>query len=202
MQNYKMIVVMVDGYYVKFFDVYNFDIYFGQIYDVFFIVNQDMFKNYWVVINVCGRNFLIFIGFVVIQYLLNLVIFLFIIFVLVSFVWNDIVISFNFVKKFLVKFGYEFLFLKKCDCIFVFLGIQNEINGNVKWVVNNIFYVYNVILIIVVFKYKIKGVNNFVLFLDFFVESYNIFVLFFFLFVIYGIFVYVFEKDDIVDVIV
>ncbi|XP_024373525.1 L-ascorbate oxidase [Physcomitrium patens] len=202
LENHKMTVVMADGHYVKPFDVYNLDIYSGQTYDVLFTANQDTSKNYWAAINVRGRNPLTPTGLAVIQYLPNPATLLPTTSAPVSPVWNDTATSLNFAKKLLAKPGYEPPPPKKCDRTLVLLGTQNEINGNVKWAVNNISYVHNATPTIAALKYKIKGVNNPVPPPDFPAESYNIFAPPSPPSATYGTPVYVFEKDDIVDVIV
>ncbi|KAL0459096.1 UNVERIFIED_CONTAM: L-ascorbate oxidase [Sesamum latifolium] len=53
---HKLVVVEADGNYLRPFSVDNIDIYSGESYSVLFTTNQDPSNNYWLSINVRGRE--------------------------------------------------------------------------------------------------------------------------------------------------
>ena len=203
MQGHKMTVVQADGRYIKPFDVYNLDVYSGQTYDVLFTADQDASKNYWAAINVRGRNPKTPTGLAVLQYLPNEATLLPTTPAPVSPIWNDTATSISLAKQILAKVGYEAAPPKKSHRTIVILGTQNNINGNLKWALNNISYVHNPTPVIAALKYNIKGAIDSTPPPDYPVQDYNIFVppkpsLS----ANYGSPLYVFKRGSVVDVIV
>ncbi|KAG0628617.1 hypothetical protein M758_1G039900 [Ceratodon purpureus] len=203
LEGHKMTVVQADGRYIKPFDVYNLDVYSGQTYDVLFTADQDASKNYWAAINVRGRNPKTPTGLAVLQYLPNEATLLPTTPAPVSPIWNDTATSISLAKQILAKVGYEAAPPKKSHRTIVILGTQNNINGNLKWALNNISYVHNPTPVIAALKYNIKGAIDSTPPPDYPVQDYNIFVppkpsLS----ANYGSPLYVFKRGSVVDVIV
>jgi L-ascorbate oxidase len=51
-----MTVIMANARYIQPFEVDNLFIYSSQTYDVLFIANQDVAKNYWATMNIRRQN--------------------------------------------------------------------------------------------------------------------------------------------------
>lgn len=203
MQGHKMTVVQADGRYIKPFDVYNLDVYSGQSYDVLFTADQDGSTNYWAAINVRGRNPTTPTGLAVLQYLPNAATLRPATPAPVSPLWNDTATSVAQARQILARVGYEVAPPKKPHRTVIILGTQNNINGNLKWALNNISYVHNATPVIAALKYKIKGAINSTPPPDAPVPNYNVFAppkpsLS----ANYGSPLYVFKKGSVVDVIV
>ncbi|GLJ51158.1 hypothetical protein SUGI_1088840 [Cryptomeria japonica] len=70
-QGHNMTVVEADGHYVEPVEVDNLDVYSGETYSVLITANQDPSENYWVGVNVRGRDPKTPTGLAVLNYLSN-----------------------------------------------------------------------------------------------------------------------------------
>lgn len=202
LEGHKMTVVKADGRYVKPFDVYNLDVYSGMTYDVLFTANQDASKNYWAAINVRGRNPKTPTGLAILQYLPNAASLLPKTPAPVSPVWNDTAVSVAQAKRILANLDLEDSPPKRSDRTVVILGTQNNMNGNLKWALNNISYVHNATPVIAALKYKIKGVIDSTPPPDFPARNHDVYSPPVPVSATYGSPVYVFKKNSVVDVVV
>ena len=206
MQGHKMTVVQADGRYVQPFEVDNLDVYSGQTYDVLFTANQDAFKNYWAGINVRGRLPKTATGLAILQYLPNPATMEPTTPPPVSPVWNDTAYSLAQAKLILAKVGYEPKPPQKTDRTITILATQNNIEGHIKWALNNISYVPKPTPVIAALKYKLNGAfdsasppdsptvgKNYDLFSPPLAEYRN---------ATYGSPLYVFKRNSVVDVVV
>lgn len=204
LEGHKMTVVQADARNVQPFVVDNLDVYSGQSYDVLFTANQDASKNYWASINVRGRKPATPTGLAILQYLPNPANLLPTTAAPVSPVWNDTATSVALAKKIYANVDCEASPPKKSHRTVVILGTQNNIEGRIKWALNNISYVHNPTPVLAALKYKIRGVIDAAPPPNSPVKNYDVYSppSAAFRNASYGSPVYIFKKDIVVDVIV
>nr|CDN40973.1 Ascorbate oxidase [Nicotiana benthamiana] len=134
---HKMVVVEADGNYVQPFSVQDMDIYSGESYSVLFKTDQDPTKNYWISINVRGREPKTPQGLTLLNYLPNSA---------SKFptspppiapLWNDYNHSKSFSNKIFALMGSPKPPPQNHRRI-ILLNTQNKIDGYTKWAINNV----------------------------------------------------------------
>lgn len=133
-----MVVVEADGNYVQPFSVYDMDIYSGESYSVLFKTDQNSSKNYWISVGVRGRKpntpqALAILNYATTTTALHLPI----IPPPITPLWNDYTHSKAFSTRIVALRGSPKP-PNKCDRRIVLLNTQNNIDGYVKWSINNI----------------------------------------------------------------
>ncbi|KAK4356470.1 hypothetical protein RND71_025441 [Anisodus tanguticus] len=134
---HKMVVVEADGNYVQPFSVQDIDIYSGESYSILFTTDQDPSKNYWISINVRGREPKTPQGLTLLNYLPNSPSKFPTLPPHIAPLWNDYNHSKSFSNKILALMGspkpppYNHRRI-------VLLNTQNKIDGYTKWAINNV----------------------------------------------------------------
>ncbi|XP_060216132.1 L-ascorbate oxidase [Lycium barbarum] len=134
---HKMVVVEADGNYVQPFSVQDMDIYSGESYSILFTTDQDPSKNYWISINVRGREPKTSQGLTLLNYLPNSASKVPTLPPPIAPLWNDYNHSKSFSNKILALMGSPKPPRYNHRRI-IFLNTQNKIDGYTKWAINNV----------------------------------------------------------------
>ncbi|NP_001313101.1 L-ascorbate oxidase precursor [Nicotiana tabacum] len=134
---HKMVVVEADGNYVQPFSVQDMDIYSGESYSVLFKTDQDPTKNYWISINVRGREPKTPQGLTLLNYLPNSASKFPTLPPPIAPLWNDYNHSKSFSNKIFALMGSPKPPPQNHRRI-ILLNTQNKIDGYTKWAINNV----------------------------------------------------------------
>ncbi|XP_058068966.1 L-ascorbate oxidase-like [Magnolia sinica] len=154
--HHKMVVIEADGNYVEPVTVDNIDIYSGESYSVLITTDQNPSSNYWVSLNVRGRNPSTPPGLTILNYHPNSPSKLPTSPLPVSPAWNDYPKSKAFSNKILARPGSPKPPTKPNRRIFL-LNTQNTIDGYTKWAINNISLVLPTTPYLGSIKYRLKN---------------------------------------------
>ncbi|XP_016456940.1 L-ascorbate oxidase-like [Nicotiana tabacum] len=134
---HKMVVVEADGNYVQPFSVQDMDIYSGESYSILFKTDQDPTKNYWISINVRGREPKTPQGLTLLNYLPNSASKFPTLPPPIAPLWNDYNHSKSFSNKIFALMGSPKPPPQHHRRI-ILLNTQNKIDGYTKWAINNV----------------------------------------------------------------
>ncbi|XP_054819404.1 L-ascorbate oxidase-like [Prosopis cineraria] len=135
--NHKLVVVEVDGNYVQPFEVDDIDIYSGESYSVLLITNQNPNQNYWITAGVRARKPNTTQALTILNYKTISASVYPITPPPVIPLWNDFNRSKTFTKKIFALMGTPQP-PKYSHKRILLLNTQNRINGFIKWSINNI----------------------------------------------------------------
>ncbi|KAF3661815.1 L-ascorbate oxidase [Capsicum annuum] len=154
---HKMVVVEADGNYIQPFSVKNMDIYSGESYSILFNTDQDPSNNYWISINVRGREPKTPQGLTILNYIPHFA----------SKIpnsppplpplWNDYKYSKAFSNKIFGLNGWSPKSPTRQNRRILLLNTQNRIEGYIRWAINNVSLVFPTTPYLGSIKY---GINN------------------------------------------
>lgn len=157
LQNHKMTVVEADGNYVEPFDVVDMDIYSGESYSILITTDQSPTVNYWISVGVRGRLPETQPALAILNYRPNSPSKVPMSAPPTTPTWNDYNHSKTFSYKIMARQGTPKPPINSNRQI-ALLNTQNEINGYIKWSINNISLVLPTTPYLGAMKYGLKSV--------------------------------------------
>lgn len=156
-EGHNLTVVEADGHYVEAFVVEDLNVYPGETYSVLITADQNASRNYWVAVNVRGRQPKTPTGRAILRYVPNSPSMLPPSMPPTGRLWNDTAYTKNQAKLYKARAGYAIPPPLTPHKRIVLLNTQNKINGYIRWAINNISSVYAHTAFLIAVKYRLNS---------------------------------------------